>query len=58
MAQIYLQHRNDKRMYANTYKELAETFPSVHTYLFLGDAYMNIQEVGERERIGRARLKR
>lgn len=44
MANIYLNYRNDKRLYANCYRELVEKKPSVHTSLLLGDAYMNIQE--------------
>ena len=27
-------------------RELVDKYPSTHTYLLLGDAYMNIQEVG------------
>ncbi|XP_072020597.1 tetratricopeptide repeat protein 21B-like isoform X2 [Amphiura filiformis] len=44
MAEIYLNHRKDKRLYAGCYRELAEKHPSPHTSLLLGDAYMNIQE--------------
>lgn len=44
MADIYLNYRNDKRLYANCYRELVEKKPSVHTSLLLGDAYMSIQE--------------
>ncbi|KAM9549015.1 tetratricopeptide repeat protein 21B isoform 2-T2 [Guaruba guarouba] len=44
MADIYLQHRKDKRLYAGCYRDLVEKLPSAHTLLLLGDAYMNIQE--------------
>jgi tetratricopeptide repeat protein 21B len=45
MADVYLTHRNDKRMYIHCYRKLAETDSSVHGLLLLGDAYMRIQEV-------------
>ncbi|KAL0963799.1 hypothetical protein UPYG_G00313730 [Umbra pygmaea] len=44
MADIYLTHRKEKRLYASCYRELVEKLPSPHTYLLLGDAYVNIQE--------------
>ncbi|XP_061308433.1 tetratricopeptide repeat protein 21B isoform X2 [Pezoporus flaviventris] len=44
MADIYLQHRKDKRLYAGCYRDLVEKLPSAYTFLLLGDAYMNIQE--------------
>ncbi|XP_048871259.1 tetratricopeptide repeat protein 21B isoform X2 [Brienomyrus brachyistius] len=44
MADIYLRHRKEKRLYASCYRELVEKLPGPHTYLLLGDAYMNIQE--------------
>uniref|UniRef100_A0A665UEK1 Tetratricopeptide repeat domain 21B n=1 Tax=Echeneis naucrates TaxID=173247 RepID=A0A665UEK1_ECHNA len=44
MAGIYLNHRKEKRLYASCYREMVEKLPSPHTYLLLGDAYMNIQE--------------
>ncbi|EDO49516.1 predicted protein, partial [Nematostella vectensis] len=44
MAEIYLQHRKDKRLYASVYRELVDKNPSPHTCLLLGDAYMSIQE--------------
>uniref|UniRef100_A0A8D3BZ97 Tetratricopeptide repeat domain 21B n=1 Tax=Scophthalmus maximus TaxID=52904 RepID=A0A8D3BZ97_SCOMX len=44
MADIYLNHRKEKRLYASCYREMVEKMPSPHTYLLLGDAYMNIQE--------------
>ena len=44
MADIYLHHRKDKRLYASCYRELVDKNPSTHTCLLLGDAYMSIQE--------------
>ncbi|KAK2839753.1 hypothetical protein Q5P01_013493 [Channa striata] len=44
MADIYLNHRKEKRLYASCYREMVEKLPSTHTYLLLGDAYMHIQE--------------
>ncbi|CAL8321389.1 unnamed protein product [Merluccius merluccius] len=44
MADIYLNHRKEKRLYSACYREMVEKMPSSHTYLLLGDAYMNIQE--------------
>ncbi|XP_058478817.1 tetratricopeptide repeat protein 21B [Solea solea] len=44
MADIYLNHRKEKRLYASCYREMVEKMPSPHTYLLLGDAYMHIQE--------------
>ncbi|KAI4887077.1 hypothetical protein NFI96_013965, partial [Prochilodus magdalenae] len=44
MADIYLNHRKEKRLYVSCYRDLVEKMPSSHTYLLLGDAYMNIQE--------------
>jgi tetratricopeptide repeat protein 21B len=45
MADIYLHHRKDKKLYASCYRELVDKNPSPHTCLLLGDAYMSIQEV-------------
>ncbi|XP_023227553.1 tetratricopeptide repeat protein 21B-like [Centruroides sculpturatus] len=44
MADIYLNHRKDRRLFASCYREVVEKFPTVQSYLMLGDAYMNIQE--------------
>uniref|UniRef100_A0A671XGP1 Tetratricopeptide repeat domain 21B n=1 Tax=Sparus aurata TaxID=8175 RepID=A0A671XGP1_SPAAU len=44
MGDIYLNHRKEKRLYASCYREMVEKLPSPHTYLLLGDAYINIQE--------------
>ncbi|XP_074159318.1 tetratricopeptide repeat protein 21B [Sminthopsis crassicaudata] len=47
MADIYLKHRKEKKLYASCYRDLVEKLPSPHTFLLLGDAYMNIQEPEE-----------
>ncbi|XP_062825281.1 tetratricopeptide repeat protein 21B isoform X1 [Anolis carolinensis] len=47
MAQVYLEYRKDKKLYASCYRDLVEKMPSSHTFLLLGDAYMNIQEPEE-----------
>ena len=43
MAEIYLHHRKDKRMYAQCYRQIVEKTPTAQTYILLGDAYMAIQ---------------
>uniref|UniRef100_A0A8C6VC71 Tetratricopeptide repeat protein 21B n=1 Tax=Naja naja TaxID=35670 RepID=A0A8C6VC71_NAJNA len=47
MAEIYLKYRRDKKLYTSCYRDLVEKMPSSHTFLLLGDAYMNIQEPEE-----------
>ncbi|XP_007494364.1 tetratricopeptide repeat protein 21B isoform X1 [Monodelphis domestica] len=47
MADIYLKHRKEKKLYASCYRDLVEKLPNPHTFLLLGDAYMNIQEPEE-----------
>ncbi|XP_059560214.1 tetratricopeptide repeat protein 21B isoform X3 [Myotis daubentonii] len=47
MADIYLKHRKEKMLYITCYREIAEIMPSPHSFLLLGDAYMNIQEPEE-----------
>uniref|UniRef100_A0A672QNB8 Tetratricopeptide repeat protein 21B-like n=1 Tax=Sinocyclocheilus grahami TaxID=75366 RepID=A0A672QNB8_SINGR len=47
MAEIYLNHRKEKRLYVSCYRDLVDKLPSPHTFLLLGDAYINVQEVGE-----------
>ncbi|XP_004081785.1 tetratricopeptide repeat protein 21B [Oryzias latipes] len=44
MANIYLMHKREKRLYVSCYREIVEKRSSPHTYLLLGDAYMNILE--------------
>eukprot|EP00051_Salpingoeca_urceolata_P023185 m.390103 g.390103 ORF g.390103 m.390103 type:complete len:1321 (-) comp20074_c6_seq3:93-4055(-) len=44
MAQIYLVHRKDKRLYVSCYRELMDKNPTPHSGVLLGDAYMSIQE--------------
>ncbi|XP_013391055.1 tetratricopeptide repeat protein 21B [Lingula anatina] len=57
MAEIYLHHRKDKRLYASCYKELVDKHPSAHTCLLLGDAYMSIQEPEKAIEVYQAALK-
>ena len=45
MADIYLVHRKDRRLYISCFRDLAEKMPGPSTSLLLGDAFMNIQEV-------------
>jgi len=44
MANIYLQYRKDKELYAACYRDLVAMNPTPHTYLLMGDAYMRIQD--------------
>ena len=44
MARVLLQHKNDKRGYAQVFAELVRSHPSPHTYLLLGEALMRIME--------------
>ncbi|KAH9507420.1 Tetratricopeptide repeat protein 21B [Bulinus truncatus] len=57
MADIYLNHRKDKRLYASCYRELVDKHPSTHTSLLLGDAYMSIQEPEKAIEVYEAALK-
>ncbi|CAH3123731.1 unnamed protein product [Pocillopora meandrina] len=58
MAEIYLHHRKDKRLYASVYRELVDKNPSPHTCLLLGDAYMSIQEPEKAIEVYETALKR
>ena len=44
LAELYLEHRNDKRMYAACHEEMAAKHPTVSSYVMLGEAYMRIQD--------------
>ncbi|KAM9802924.1 tetratricopeptide repeat protein 21B-like [Syngnathus typhle] len=44
MAEIYLNHKKDKRLFVSCYKEIVDKLPSPHTYVLLGEAYMLILE--------------
>ncbi|XP_037095162.1 tetratricopeptide repeat protein 21B-like [Syngnathus acus] len=44
MAEIYLNHKKDKRLFVSCYKEIVDKLPSPHTYVLLGEAYMHILE--------------
>nr|XP_006812059.1 PREDICTED: tetratricopeptide repeat protein 21B-like [Saccoglossus kowalevskii] len=58
MADIYLNYRKDKRLYASCYRELVDKHQSAHTSLLLGDAYMSIQEPEKAIEVYEAALKK
>ncbi|KAL5010855.1 hypothetical protein ScPMuIL_013160 [Solemya velum] len=58
MADIYLNYRKDKRLYASCYRELVDKHPSPHTCILLGDAYMSIQETDKAIDVYEAALKK
>ncbi|CAF4863322.1 unnamed protein product, partial [Rotaria socialis] len=45
LAEIYLKHRRDKKLFIKTYKELVDRNPTPQALVILGDAYMSIMEV-------------
>jgi tetratricopeptide repeat protein 21B len=45
LAEIYLKHRRDKKLFIKTYKELVDRDPTPQALIILGDAYMSIMEV-------------
>lgn len=45
LAEIYLKHRRDKKLFIKTYKELVDRDPTPQALVILGDAYMSIMEV-------------
>ena len=47
LAEVYLKHRHDKKLYIKTYKELVDRDPKPESLVILGDAYMSIMEVSE-----------
>ncbi|EFO97534.1 hypothetical protein CRE_08582 [Caenorhabditis remanei] len=44
MAEIYLEEKKDKRMFAACYRELLKVEPTPGSYSLLGDAFMKVQE--------------
>merc|ERR1712076_29706 len=44
MAEIYLEHRKDKRLYARCYKDLVDKQPNWRTKMLLAEAYRKILE--------------
>ena len=58
MANIYLNYRKDKKMFAQCYREVVEKSPSPQSYLLLGDAYMSITEPDRALEIYEQALKR
>ena len=51
-------YRKDKRLYTSCYRELVDKYPSPHTCLLLGDAYMSIQEPEKAIEVYEAALKK
>lgn len=47
LAYVYLNHKKDRILFAQCFKELVEHMPGAESYLMLGDAYMSIQEPEE-----------
>ena len=47
LADIYLKHRRDKKLFIKTYKELVDRDPTPSALVILGDAYMSIMEVSK-----------
>ncbi|OQS06545.1 hypothetical protein THRCLA_01407 [Thraustotheca clavata] len=46
-ADIYLQHRKEKRLYAQCYKELVMLNPTVESHIRMAEAYMRIQQLDD-----------
>ena len=44
LADLYLEHRNDRRAYAACLEEVAAANPTVASYIMLGEAYMTVME--------------
>ncbi|ETV87514.1 hypothetical protein, variant 1 [Aphanomyces astaci] len=46
-ADIYLQHRNEKKLYAECYKELVRLNPTADALVRLAEAYLRIQQLND-----------
>lgn len=46
-ANVYLEHRRDKRQYIKCYENLTEKNPTSQNYIQLGDAHLRIQNIVE-----------
>ena len=46
MAEVYLVQYSDKQRYLQCYQQLADTLTGSPTATLLGDAYLNVNEVG------------
>ena len=46
MAEVYLVNCGDKQRYLQCYKQLADSLTGSPTATLLGDAYLNVNEVG------------
>ena len=51
MADIYLKHTGDRRLYAKCFSDIVESEKTVANYLLLGEAFMKIQEPEEAIRV-------
>ncbi|XP_057183744.1 tetratricopeptide repeat protein 21B-like [Triplophysa rosa] len=47
MAHIYLERRNNKKLYIACYREISEQLPGARSSVLLADAFMNIQQPEE-----------
>merc|ERR1719262_1655619 len=57
MADIYLQHRKDKRAFARCYKDIVDHQPTAENYLILGEALLSIHEPGDAIQVFQEALK-
>ncbi|OQR92577.1 hypothetical protein ACHHYP_03510 [Achlya hypogyna] len=55
-ADIYLQHRKEKRLYAQCYEELVKLNPTVESYTRMAEAYLRIQQLDDAIKSYRAAL--
>lgn len=44
LANIYLKHHKDRKLYAKCYEDILNIDPSIQSHLLLGNAYLNILE--------------
>ncbi|XP_047136983.1 tetratricopeptide repeat protein 21B isoform X1 [Hydra vulgaris] len=58
MANVYLKHRKDKKLFISVYRELVDKKPNTESFLLLGDAYMSIQEPEKAINVYEAALKK
>ncbi|XP_056594035.1 tetratricopeptide repeat protein 21B isoform X2 [Triplophysa dalaica] len=47
LAHIYLERKNNKKLYIACYREISEQLPGAHNSVLLADAFMNIQQPEE-----------
>ncbi|XP_050953552.1 tetratricopeptide repeat protein 21A isoform X2 [Labeo rohita] len=51
MAHIYLERKNNKKLYVACYREISEQLPGAHTSIMLADAFMKIHQPEEAVKI-------